>query len=53
MFISEIGATSGAACDRNDERAATLSTCDAASHTNHDDVVGSWEQAWIDLGGEG
>jgi hypothetical protein len=53
MFFSEMCASSGVPCDWNDERAATLSTSDAASPTNHDDAAGSWEQAWIDLGGEG
>jgi hypothetical protein len=51
MFMSEMcGST---AAGDGEERAAPLSAADAASLTSHEESTGSWEQAWIDLGGEG
>jgi hypothetical protein len=50
--MSEMCSPSGALGDWSDEAPASFTPADGAS-ANHDDSNGSWEQEWIDLGGEG
>jgi hypothetical protein len=51
-MIPDVSASVSAGRDRHDEP-ATSGNAEGSSFTSHDDTTASWEQAWIDLGGEG
>lgn len=53
MSTSEMCGSTSAVRDRGDDAAAGSPAYDPSPLASHDESAGSWEQAWIDLGGEG